>query len=109
MQNVATDRRHDRRPFFEKELAALLKAAEAGPIVRCMKGPDRAMLYRVAVYTGLWASELASLKPESFELESDLPKVSVQAAYSKHRRTDVLPLHQSLVAQPRSWLSRKPA
>src|SRR5262249_28600892 len=36
MLNVATDRRHDRRPFTETELAAVLKAAETGPIVRRM-------------------------------------------------------------------------
>ena len=62
----------------------------------------------VAAYTGLRASELASLKPESFDLESDLPTVTVHAAYSKHRRTDVLPLHPSLVQLLRQWLSCKP-
>src|SRR6516164_6820803 len=33
--------------------------------------------------------------------------VTVQAAYSKRRRTDVLPLHPSIVAMLRPWLSRK--
>ncbi len=109
MQNVAMDRRHDRRPLSEPEFAAVLRAADSGPIVRRMRGPDRAMLYRVAAYTGLRASELASLRPESFNFESDLPTVTVQAAYSKHRRTDVLPLHQSLVGLLRLWLKDRPA
>src|SRR5262245_59040169 len=107
MLNVATDRRHDRRPFSEAELSAVLEAAERGPIVRRMAGPDRAMLYVVAAYTGLRASELASLKPESFDLAGNPPTVTVEAAYSKHRRLDVLPLHQSLVALLRPWLSCK--
>src|SRR5262249_26464153 len=64
MQNVATDRRHDRRPLSETELVSVLSAAEAGPIVRRIKGPDRAMLYRAAASTGLPARELASSKRE---------------------------------------------
>ena len=72
-----------------------------------MSGADRAMLYATAAYTGLRASELASLKPESFQLDAQPPTVTVLAAYSKHRRQDVLPLHPSLVEMLRPWLSEK--
>ena len=109
MLNVSTDRRHDRRPLTEVELTALLNVASNGPVVLRMTGQDRAMLYTVAAYTGLRASELASLTPESFRLDDVPPTVTVQAAYSKHRRQDVLPLHASLVSQIRPWLARKPA
>ena len=109
MLNVSIDRRHDRRPFSEGEVSKILKAANAGPVVRRMGGPDRAMLYAVAVYTGLRASELASLTPQSFDLDADPSTVTVLAAYSKHRREDVLPLHPSLVALLRPWLISKPA
>ena len=108
MLNTSSDRRHDRRPLSEAELTAILKAAINGPVVRKMKGKDRAMLYAVAAYTGLRASELASLMPESFDLDEDPPTVTVEAAYSKHRREDVLPLHPSLVDLLRSWLATKP-
>jgi integrase len=93
--NTATDRRHQRRAFTDEELARLIQAAENGPVVRGVAGPDRAMLYRVAVETGLRASELASLTPASFNLK-DLPTVTVAAAYSKHRRDDVVPLRPDL-------------
>jgi integrase/recombinase XerD len=108
MLNVSTDRRHDRRPFSEAEMTAILQAASAGPIVRRMDGPNRAMLYAVAGYTGLRASELASLTPDSFDLDGDHATVTVEAAYSKHRRQDVMPLHDSLVALLRPWLAAKP-
>src|SRR5262249_54284624 len=101
MLNVSTDRRHDRRPLTENELALLLDTATKGTVVRKMSGPDRAMLYAIAAYTGLRASELASLTPASFELEAYPPTVTVQAAYSKHRRQDVLPLHTGLVEMVR--------
>lgn len=109
MLNVSTDRRHDRRPLTEAQLTALLNAANAGKVVAKMTGPDRAMLYAVAAYTGLRASELASLTGESFDLAETPPTVTVQAAYSKHRRQDVLPLHASLVERLRPWLATKPA
>ena len=63
-----------------------------------MTGPERAVLYLVAVNTGLRANELASLVPESFDLESDPPTMTVEAAYSKHRRRDVMPLRPDLAA-----------
>jgi integrase/recombinase XerD len=108
MLSVLTDRKHDRRPFIAAELAAIRQAALDGPIVRRMSGPDRAMLYTCAAYTGLRASELASLTRASFNLESDHPVVKVEAAYSKHRREDILPLHESLVALLGPWLAAKP-
>jgi len=107
MLNVSTDRRHDRRPLTDTEFSSLLTAASNGPVVLRMAGRDRSMLYTVAAYTGLRASELASLSVESFELDAEPPTVTVQAAYSKHRRQDVLPLHSSLVAMLRPWLENK--
>lgn len=108
MLNVSTDRRHDRRPLSEAEFTSLLHAARGGRSVLRMAGPDRAMLYTVATYTGLRASELASLTRHSFRLDDETPTVTVQAAYSKHRRQDVLPLHPSLVTMLRPWLAVKP-
>jgi len=55
------------------------------------------MLYRVALGTGLRASELRSLTPQSFALgDLDKAKVVVEAGYSKHRRRDVLPIRGEL-------------
>ena len=107
MLNVSTDRRHDRRPLTEAEFTALLKAARSGPVAFKLAGPDRAMLYTVAAYTGLRASELAILTCDSFRLDDETPTVTVKAAYSKHRRQDTFPLHPSLVAMLRPWLHGK--
>ncbi|CAK9108551.1 unnamed protein product, partial [Durusdinium trenchii] len=107
MLNVRTDRRHDRRPLTETELRLLIQAAMNGQVEFKMSGADRAMLYATAAYTGLRANELASLNPESFQLDAQPPTVTVLAAYSKHRRQDVLPLHPSLVVMLRPWLSEK--
>jgi integrase len=108
MLNPAVDRRHYRRPLSVEELTSILRTANAGPIVLGLSGVDRAMLYAVAAYTGLRARELGSLTPSSFHLGSQPPTVTVEAAYSKHRRQDVLPLHASLVELLRPWILARP-
>ena len=106
--NVRLDRRHDRRELTGEEVAALLAATRAAGPLRGLSGGDRAMLYSVALYSGLRASELASLTPASFDLSADSPTVTVGAAYAKNRRADTLPVHPSLAAGLAGWLAVKP-
>ena len=107
--NGATDRRRLRRAFTDEELAWLIRAADSGPVIHGMEGPDRAMLYRLAVETGLRAGELASLTPASLHLK-DLSKasVTVAAAYSKHRRDDVVPLRPDFARQLAVYVASRP-
>ena len=106
--NAKVDIRHERRALTSDELARLIQAAEQSKkILRGLDGSTRAMLYRIAVMTGLRASELASLTPASFDLTADTPTVTLEAGYSKRRRTDILPLHSDLVARLRQWFSER--
>jgi len=106
--NVMLDRRHDRRALTDDEMARLIQAAEQGPVVHGMSGPDRAMLYRLALGTGFRAGELASLTPESFDLEADPPMVTILAAYSKRRRQDEQPIRRDLADALAPWLESRP-
>jgi len=105
--NVKTDRRHDRRALTVDELRRLLRAAASGPECYGMSGPERAMLFRLAVETGLRAAELGSLSRASFDLHGAPPTVTVEAAYSKHRREDVLPLRPDTAAELGAFLAVK--
>jgi integrase/recombinase XerD len=105
--NVRLDRRHERRELTDDELVYLFNWTRQARRVRRMSGLDREMLYLAAVYTGLRASELASLTPESFALDDATPTATVEAGYSKHRREDVIPLHAELVRRLRPWLADK--
>ena len=96
--NVRTDRRHDRRAFDVEEIRWLFDTAATGPAIRGLMGPTRAVLYRLALESGLRAAELASLTRESFNLAADPPTVTVAAGYSKHRREDTLPLRPETAA-----------
>ncbi len=116
LMNSKVDRRHDRRALDADELRRLFDAASTGGPVRWMTGtekheltgPDRAILYRIAAESGLRLSELASLTPESFDLDADQPTITVKAAYSKHRREDVQPIRGDLAEALKPWLEGKP-
>jgi integrase/recombinase XerD len=107
--NVKLDRRHERRELTDTELAYLFGSTRSARTLCGIDGADREMLYLTSVYTGLRASELASLTPESFALDDSTPTLTVEAGYSKHRREDVVPLHADLVRRLRLWLADKPA
>ena len=104
--NVRTDRRHDRRALTVEELRKLLTTTHSGPTRGRMTGPERAMLYHLAVVTGLRAGELRSLTRASFDLDADPPTVTVAAAYSKRRREDTLPLRADTAELLRELMAR---
>src|SRR5205085_863821 len=87
----------------------LIRDAEQGKPYRGLGGPDRAMLYTVAFYTGYRCGELASLSADSFDLDADPPTVTAPTAYAKNRRVDNLPLHPDVAGQLRSWLKGRPS
>ena len=88
--NAKADRRRIRRALTVDEIRNLIETTKNRPERYGMTGPERAMLYRVAVETGLRAGELRSLKVSSFDLKNCT--VTVEAAYSKHRDQDTIPI-----------------
>jgi integrase len=90
--SAGTDKRHERRALSVDELRLLLNTTAAGPDRYGMSGAERAMIYRLAVETGLRSAELRSLTRASFHLEGSEPTVTIAAAYAKNRRHDTLPL-----------------
>ena len=107
--NADTDPRHIRRELTPEELVYLLDFTRGYTTpMHNLPGPDRAMVYRLALGTGFRASELRSLTPASFGLDSDPPTVTVAAAYSKRRRLDVQPIRQDLAELLRPWLRERP-
>ncbi len=90
--NAETDPRHRRRGFTADEMAVLLAATRKAETRWGMTGPTRAAAYTLAFASGLRRNEIRTLTAGSFDLQADPPTVTVEAAYSKHRRTDVQPL-----------------
>jgi integrase/recombinase XerD len=105
--NTETDRRRIRRPLTMQEFQMLLESAESGPSIQNISGPDRAVLYIVGAYTGFRRKEIASIYPHSFDFDSEPPILTIEAAYSKHRRTDVIPLRRDFAERIRVWITSK--
>jgi len=104
--NAATDVRHQRRTLTASEFNQLLQSARSSrKCIQRFSGEQRARIYILSYMTGLRKNELASLMPRSFRLDAAPATVTVEAAFSKHRRKDVLPLHPALVAMLREWLA----
>lgn len=105
--NADTDRRHIRRPAADDDFAKLLTATMQGEPFRGISGRDRIILYLVATSTGFRCSELGSLTPASFDLDSHPPTISVKAAYSKRRREDTRPIRKDLAEMLRGWIQER--
>jgi len=106
LMNTKAHRTRERRALTSQELRSLVETTETcRKSSHGLRAGDRAALYLTAAYTGLRASELASLTVSSFDMEAKT--VTVEAAYSKRRRKDVLPLHPSLIDRLSPWLKSK--
>lgn len=107
MMNVKVDRRHDRRALSPDEFSRLIDAANVGPPIESITGPDRAMMYVLSAWTGYRKSEIGRFTLRSLQLDDDPPTATVQAAYSKRKRKDTQVPHPEVVARLEAWLSTK--
>src|SRR5262249_15348960 len=103
--NADVDRRHDRRELDADELRRLLVAArDSDRVFRGLSGWDRYHLYATACGTGFRAMALASLTPESFDLDGHTPTVTLAARRNKSRKSKVQPLPQDVAELLREYL-----
>ncbi len=105
-RNVKEDRRHDRRALTADECRRLLQATAGQPARWNMTGAERALLYRVALETGLRANELRNLQKSGLSL-GDHPSVTVGAGYTKNGKTATLPLRHETAALLRDFTACK--
>jgi len=99
------DQRHPRRALEPNEIRQLLETAHNGPARFGMSGPERYWLYRLAVETGLRASELRSLTVSSFDWEAC--EAVISAAYTKNKQEAVIPLRRDTAEGLRTFLAGK--
>ena len=116
--NEDADTRLDRRPLTADELGRLIEAAQRGkpqritrngvkPIID-LDGPTRALIYSLAVGTGLRAGEIRALTPAHFDLDPDAPIVRIDAVDEKARRGAKQPIPRDLVPTLREYLMTRP-
>ena len=105
--NVRVDRRHDRRALSADEFSRLVEAARTGSTIESIAGPDRAMMYILAAWTGFRKGEIGSLTLRSLRLDDDPPTATVDACFSKRKRQDTQILHPEVAALLEKWLASK--
>jgi integrase len=103
--NAAVDRQRHRRALSIDELRHLLAVTLTGPESFGVSGTERAMLYRLAVESGLRSNELRSLTRSSFRFGSKLTTVIVEAVNSKRRRRDELPIRVTTAVELKKYLA----
>jgi len=94
-----------RRALSFDEVCSLLRSAEAGPVRFGMTGHERAVLYLVAIETGLRVNELRSLQKRSFDFDNCI--VTCEASYCKNRRAAEQILKSKRAEQLRNFLAGK--
>ena len=104
--NAKEDRRHDRRTLSLDELTRLIAVAERGPDFQAMTGPARALCYRLAASTGLRYSEIASIRPASFDWKA--LSVRVAASYTKNGQEAELPMPSDLASDLTPFVAALP-
>jgi hypothetical protein len=110
LANSEADVRHARRDLSADELPRLPDAARLSDrVFRGLTGTDRFALYVTAAGTGFRASELASMTPENFQLNTGMPVATVPAGHTKNRKEAVQPLPLDIAELLRGFISDKPA
>ena len=102
---TVTELEHERRPLEPEEVRQLLKTTKAAPKRFKLTGPERAMLYRLAIETGLRKNELKNLRVSSFDLEAKT--VTARANMTKNKKLAKLPLRPDTANQLRVFLAGK--
>ncbi len=94
--NVKDDRRRIRRALEPEEARTLLRVTSSAKYRYGMDGPSRALLYRLAMETGLRAREIYSLTIDSIDAQERT--IAIAAANSKHRRDETVFLKLEMAA-----------
>jgi integrase len=100
--NEEIDRRKKRRALSADEVSQLLKAAEADKPK--WKAGERVLIYRLLLGTGLRSTELSLLVPNQVDFKRN--RLTVDAAKTKNKKADVLPLRADLVQSLAEWIEK---
>ena len=101
--------RRRRRALSADEVKKLLESTRKSARMGArLSGVDRAMLYELALNTGLRARELSVMSIVNFDLDARPPTWSIDARDEKGRRGDRLPLPRRFATRFARWLPTRP-
>jgi len=105
--NPAADRKRERRELLADEWPHLDAATRKAPTRYKMTGPERALLYRTAIETGLRAAELRSLTRGNLHLDGERPYITCKPRSTKNRKPAKQYIQTALAAELRAHIATK--
>ncbi len=100
-----TENRRRRRALTLEEQRQLIAVTAEGPTHHNMTGYERALVYRLALQTGLRANELRCLTVGAFDFTKSL--LTLAAAYTKNRKTAIMDLTPETCLELQGLLGNK--
>ncbi len=107
LPNAKTDRRRIRRMLLAEEWTYLDRATRTGPEREGVSGTERALLYAVAIQTGLRANELRTLTVSRLHLHDDEPFILAKAKNTKNQRDARQYIRPAIAAELAGHVARK--
>ena len=98
--NQEIDQRKKRRAMTTEEVKRLLESATVN--YRKWKTGERVLVYRLLLGTGLRSTELSLLVPNQVDFKRN--RLTVDAAKTKNKKSDTLPLRVDLVQSLAEWI-----
>jgi integrase len=100
--NPEIGQRKKRRAMTTDEIERLMKATEIRKYRRKDKAKEKVLIYRLLLGTGLRSTELSLLTPSQIDFANN--RLTVEAAKTKNRKADVLPIREDLVESLKAWI-----
>ena len=100
--NEAVGQRKNRRALTAEEVERFLQAAKIRKCRTKGKPDERLLVYRLLLGTGLRSTELSLLTPN--QIDFDRNRLKIEAAKTKNKKGDVLPLRADLVQAVKKWV-----
>jgi len=100
--------REESRALSDDEVEKLLQSTWAAPELFGLSGRERATIYHLAFATGLRRGEISRLTASSLRLDTEVPRVVLEAGKTKNRQRAEIPLaDHELVAALRTQVRGK--
>jgi integrase len=100
--NPELDQRKQRRAMTADEVEGLLQVAASRARFEQWKAGERVLIYRLLLGTGLRSTELSLLIPN--QIDFDRCRLRIEAAKTKNKKADVLPMRPDLVQSVKEWV-----
>jgi len=100
--NQELGQRKKRRAMTAEEVERLLKAATTMKRRKGKKAEEQVLIYKLLLGTGLRSTELSLLTPNQVDFKHN--RLTIEAAKTKNRTADVLPIREDLVQSVKEWV-----